>query len=465
MKKKPKIRIKSKIKIKPRNQNSTSDPNAKKIVSLKNFKDQILKSSQYKYISLFTFFVFLIFLVIILKFSTCFEEVNPPEPTHGEPINSLTIEDLINGKMDHSLFSKKTTIQDKNTDLATLLKKDKVPMKVLNELIFLAKQEGIDSIYAQRALITFESKKTTPRQKFYIYKLDYNKDIFIGIFPKPKIKIFTKTVTTKIKSVAGIVDSTLLDAVLKYQGDLGIINKLEEALKWTIDLYHVKTNDRFKLIYEELWVDDKAVDVGKLLAVYFKTNNKEYFAFNFENEDQNGFFDQYGNSMKKRFLQSPVKYNRITSGYDPKRIHPVLGKERPHLGTDYYAKKGDPIFAVGDGIVIEARFKKNNGNYIKIKHDNVYKTQYLHIMDDGFAEGIKKGAMVNQGQVIGYAGKTGLATGYHVCFRFWKNGMQVNHLKEDIVQNETSFSIDDIAFFQIRDSLQEKLEVIQIDYF
>ncbi len=144
-----------------------------------------------------------------------------------------------------------------------------------------------------------------------------------------------------------------------------------------------------------------------------------------------------------------MKYTRISSKYNPKRFHPILKRVRPHLGTDYAAPEGTPIYAIGDGTVEEAAYTKGNGRYVKIKHDKVYQTQYLHM--SRFAKGIRRGAHVSQGEVIGYVGSTGLATGPHVCFRFWKNGRQVNHLKEKLPSAKKL--PDDVLqeFFKVRD--------------
>src|SRR5690606_16970987 len=142
------------------------------------------------------------------------------------------------------------------------------------------------------------------------------------------------------------------------------------------------------------------------------------------------FFDQNGNSFKKAFLRDPLKYTRISSKYNLKRFHPVQKRYKAHLGTDYAAASGTEIRSVGDGTVVDARYTSANGNYVKIKHNGTYTTQYLHMSKIG--KGITPGTRVRQGQVIGYVGSTGLATGPHLCFRFWKNGKQEDWLKEKI---------------------------------
>ena len=204
--------------------------------------------------------------------------------------------------------------------------------------------------------------------------------------------------------------------------------KMEDALQWSIDFHHLQKEDQFKIVYDQNYIDGKKVGVGKVHAAYFKNANlNEYYAIFYNNGDESGFYDLEGKPMKRAFLKAPLKYSRISSYYNPNRFHPILKRRRPHYGTDYAAPYGTPIYAVGDGYVTKASYTKGNGRYVKIRHDDTYETQYLHMQ--GFAKGIKSGVHVRQGQVIGYVGSTGLATGPHVCFRFWKNGRQINHLK------------------------------------
>ena len=159
--------------------------------------------------------------------------------------------------------------------------------------------------------------------------------------------------------------------------------------------------------------------------------------------------------MNKGFLRAPVKFSRISSHYNPKRFHPILKRVRPHLGTDYAAPYGTPILAVGDGVVLEATRRGGNGNFVKLKHNETYSTQYLHMKK--FADGIRPGVHVKQGQVIGYVGSTGLATGPHVCFRFWKNGKQINHLKENFPPPKALPAETMPEFEKVRDQYLEHL--------
>jgi murein DD-endopeptidase MepM/ murein hydrolase activator NlpD len=165
-------------------------------------------------------------------------------------------------------------------------------------------------------------------------------------------------------------------------------------------------------------------------AAYFEHKGKPMYAIHYGEGKSAGYYDQDGKSMKKAFLKEPLEYTRISSRFSMKRFHPVQKRFKAHLGTDFAAPRGTPIRSVGEGLVVEAGFSRGNGNYVKIKHDQTYTTQYLHMSK--FARGIRKGARVTMGQTIGYVGSTGLASGPHLCFRFWKNGKQVDALRQKL---------------------------------
>jgi murein DD-endopeptidase MepM/ murein hydrolase activator NlpD len=205
---------------------------------------------------------------------------------------------------------------------------------------------------------------------------------------------------------------------------------LSEIYAWTIDFYRIQKGDAFKVFFEEHFVEGNSIGIGRILSSSFSQGGKTVKAYYFENGEEKGYYDAEGNSLKKAFLKAPVKFSRISSGYSTKRLHPVLKTVRPHYGTDYAAPHGTPIMAVGDGTVTEARYTGGNGNYVKIRHNKSIETQYLHM--SRFADGVRPGKRVSQGDIIGYVGSTGLATGPHVCFRFWKNGKQVDHRKEEM---------------------------------
>lgn len=239
------------------------------------------------------------------------------------------------------------------------------------------------------------------------------------------IERVNRPVKTELDLVEGVVAGSLWESMARTGADPEVIKNMEEALKYSIDFHHVQAGDRFKLIYDKNYIEGKAVAPGMVHAAYYQREKKTYFAYYYAGKSHQGYFDQDGRPMKKGFLKSPVKYSRISSGYNLRRLHPVLKSVRPHFGTDYAAPHGAPIMAVADGVVLEAGYKGGNGNYVKIRHNHNIQTQYLHM--SRFGRGIRRGVRVLQGQTIGYVGSTGLATGPHVCFRFWLNGRQVNH--------------------------------------
>jgi len=230
-----------------------------------------------------------------------------------------------------------------------------------------------------------------------------------------------------VEAIAGTIEESLWLTLQRQNVSWELIAKMETALAWAVDFYHINRGDQFKAVYEQKYLHGEKVGLGKLLGAYFLTRGREYYVVYYDNGRTRGFFTPDGRPAKGRFLRSPVKFARITSRYNRRRFHPILKRVRPHLGTDYAAPYGTPILAVGDGVVERVGYTRGNGRYVKIRHDRVYQSQYLHM--SRFARGIRKGVRVRQGQVIGYVGSTGLATGPHVCFRFWKNGRQVDHLK------------------------------------
>lgn len=230
----------------------------------------------------------------------------------------------------------------------------------------------------------------------------------------------------------GIIKGSLYQTMIDVGANPLLAVELAEIYKWTIDFYKIQENDAFKAIYYEDFVEGKSIGEFEIEASEFFFRGKTHDAFAY-GEDKNGitqYYDHEGQTLKEFFLQAPVAYSRISSPYSKNRFHPVTKQNKPHLGTDYAAPTGTPIYSTADGVVIEAQFKKYNGNYVKIKHNETYTTQYLHMSK--IAKGIKKGVAVEQGQVIGYVGSTGLATGPHVCYRFWKNGKQVDPYGIDI---------------------------------
>ncbi|MFO7977816.1 MAG: peptidoglycan DD-metalloendopeptidase family protein, partial [Bacteroidales bacterium] len=237
-----------------------------------------------------------------------------------------------------------------------------------------------------------------------------------------------------------------------------LVLRLSEVLAWEVDFYRIQKGDRFKVIYQQDYVGDQPYGISKIDAVYFQHHGRDVYGFQFEHDTINGFYNPEGANLRKVFLKAPLEFGRISSRYSTSRFHPVLKQRRPHYGTDYAAPTGTPILAVGDGTITQTSYTSGNGNYVRIRHNSVYETQYLHM--SRFAKGMKPGVRVMQGDVIGYVGATGLATGPHVCFRFWKNGKQVDHLREEFPSANPLHEDYYQVFFPLRDQLMLQLEAI-----
>lgn len=244
---------------------------------------------------------------------------------------------------------------------------------------------------------------------------------------KKEIKITEKSIGGKIEE-----GSSLYSSVQDELKSLAVASELVEEIAgtyaWTIDFFKLFPEDEYKVIFEEKTVEGEPMGVGKIKAVYFKHQGGDYYGFLYKQGEEVAFFDDKGQGLKKAFLKAPLKFSRISSPYSSNRFHPVQKRWKAHLGTDYAAPKGTPILATADGVVEAAKYTAANGNYVKLKHNSTYQTGYLHMTK--IASGIKSGVKVKQGQIIGYVGSTGLATGPHVCYRFWKNGKQIDHRKE-----------------------------------
>ena len=301
---------------------------------------------------------------------------------------------------------------------------------------------------------------TTQQADYFIYEPNMLRYVVYDLKAQD-VRIIEREVERVLTSSTGTIQSSLWQTMMSQHLDYELAAKMEDALAWSVDFYHIQQGDHFKAYYEELFVDGVRVGVGELFAAYFHNSNNDYYAIKYTNEKYDGFYDLAGRPMKKVFLKSPVKYSRISSRFNPRRFHPVLKRVKAHLGTDYAAPYGTPIYAVANGVVTKASRTKGNGNYVKIRHDKVYETQYLHMRR--FAKGITPGVQVKQGQVIGYVGSTGLATGPHVCFRFWKHGRQVNHLGLNLPEPEPMESSELPQFNMIRDSLKSILDTIELE--
>lgn len=267
-----------------------------------------------------------------------------------------------------------------------------------------------------------------------------------------------RPVTTMVETAAGRIETSLWNAMMDQDLSPAVIDLMEDALASAVDFHHTQVGDEFKLIYEKQYIDNVPVSLGKVLGAYWKNNSGQSYSIYYDSENYSGYFDEEGRPTKSTFLRSPVKFSRISSRYNLRRFHPIKKQRIPHMGTDYAAPRGTPIRSTADGVITKAAYTRNNGKYVKVKHDKTYQTQYLHMQK--FAKGIRPGVKVKQGETIGYVGSTGLATGPHVCYRFWKNGHQVDPLRENFPPSEPMPQEALPDFFRTRDEIKVQLDAI-----
>ena len=298
-------------------------------------------------------------------------------------------------------------------------------------------------------------KDSTQRPEFFIYEPSVYNYVVFDLRDTLDVYKAERPVSKTVEIAEGTIESNLWNTMVDQGLDFELAVKMELAMQWSVSFHTLQKGDHFKLVYEKDHIDGKPVGVGKLHAAYFKNGDKEHFATYFVGKEEEGYYNLNGKPMKKAFLKDPVRYTRISSRYNLRRFHPILRRRRAHLGTDYAAPYGTPIYAVGNGTVTDARYTKGNGRFVKIHHNETYQTQYLHMQK--FASGIRAGVKVVQGQVIGYVGSTGLATGPHVCFRFWKNGRQVNHLNLSFPTTKPLPESEIPAYEKIRDHYLEMM--------
>jgi murein DD-endopeptidase MepM/ murein hydrolase activator NlpD len=255
---------------------------------------------------------------------------------------------------------------------------------------------------------------------YVVFKLDAPVNVFRG----------RKRVETKTRTISGVIEKSLIGSLNGHKFAYEIAVSLSEIYAWSLDFYRLQKGDHFKALLEEEYVGGKPVGLGKILAARFNHRGRDFYAFYFKQGAVGRYYDERAYGLKKAFLNSPLKYSRITSRFSKGRFHPILKRLKRHIGVDYAAPIGTPVMSVGDGVVRESAYIKDLGRYVMIGHNGVYATQYLHL--SRFAKEIRPGLRVKRGDIIGYVGSSGLATGPHLEFRLFKNSRPVDPLKEDL---------------------------------
>ena len=286
----------------------------------------------------------------------------------------------------------------------------------------------IRSIRFGRAYTFLRSKDRYKKLHYMVYQPDRASYYIIDFTDSVTVSKVTRPIRIVKRTIAGELNGSLSESLSKNKVDPTLASKLTKVYAWSIDFFKSKKGDKFGISFTERYIDDTIYDgVDSLKASFFEYKGKMIYAFPFAQTEGGkiDYYDEQGKALKNFFLKSPLKFVNITSHYSRNRFHPVQMIWKAHKGTDYAAPTGTPIMTTANGIVEQTGYTAGNGNFVKIKHDNTYSTQYLHMSRIL----VRRGQRVTQGSIIGKVGSTGLATGPHVCYRFWKNGVQVDALK------------------------------------
>jgi murein DD-endopeptidase MepM/ murein hydrolase activator NlpD len=358
---------------------------------------------------------------------------------YGLPIDSFNIE---------------TNVVGRDENLGRILQKYNLPDRALTQLLLYgSKVFDFKKIRGGNKYTAFFSKDTLYRLQYLVYEhspVDY---VFFDFTDSVKVSLRQKEVITKQNKVSGTITTSLWDVITRNNINPLVALQLSEIYAWTVDFFGLQPGDHFTVVYDELFVDSVSIGLGKIYAASFNHVGKELLAVPFMQDSVVSYYDADGNSLRRAFLKAPLRYSRISSRYTASRYHPILKIRRPHFGVDYAAPIGTPVYAIGDGRVTEAAYSGGAGRIVKVRHNGVYSSSYMHL--SGFGKGIHSGKYVMQGELLGYVGSSGLSTGPHLDFRVYRNGAPIDPLRMesppvDPVKPENRIAFDSVKAKTLR---------------
>ncbi|MCF8332483.1 MAG: peptidoglycan DD-metalloendopeptidase family protein [Bacteroidales bacterium] len=369
-------------------------------------------------------------------------------------------QNLLYGIVVDSLIAERHQVENRQ-NLSEILSQLGVDMKTID---LLAKKSvdifDVRKIRSGNYYSVLSGKDSSRSLQYFVY--EKNATDYVVYDLRDSVRIYTgkKQVERKLKQASGVIDNSLWMSMKEGGFNPFLAIRLSEIYAWVIDFYAIEKGDQYKVIYEQLYVDDEPAGLGRIKASWFKHMGEPFYAFYFVQDSTGDYFDVEANSLRRTFLKAPLRFSRISSGFSHSRLHPILRIRRPHHGVDYAAPTGTPVHAIGDGKIIKASYSGGAGNYVKIKHNGTYTTGYMHLSKYG--NGIKTGKYVKQGDIIGYVGSTGLSTGPHLDFRFYRNGSPVNPLKVESPPAEPVDSNNLERYYEFIKDWRKKLDNIAI---
>lgn len=352
------------------------------------------------------------------------------------------------------------TIQSGDT-FGSIIENQNLGDKQVYDIIAKVKDSfNVRSIRIGKPFTFLRSKDRYKKLQVLVYQPDRGSYYVIDFRDSVTVYKKTRPVRIKQRTIAGALDGSLSEALNKQGVDAALANKLTKVYAWSIDFFKLKKGDKFGITFTERYIDDTIYDgVDSLKAAFFEYKGKLIYAFPFAQNENSGkldYYDDQGKALKNFFLKSPLKFVNITSRFTKNRFHPVQHIWKAHKGTDYAAPRGTPIMTTASGIVEQTGYTAGNGNFVKVKHDRTYSTQYLHMSKIL----VRRGQRVTQGSIIGKVGSTGLATGPHVCYRFWKNGVQVDALRLKLPNSQPMDSKNLPRFMAQMEPLKRELDSV-----
>ncbi len=370
----------------------------------------------------------------VISDSIIYKTIDIPVLLYGIPADSF---DLVPGKI------------KRNSLLSEILIKNGVSMQEIDQVVTNSRTVfDVRNIRSGNTYILFCSKDSLARARYLVYEHDEITCYVFSFNDSLNITPFRKTIKSEVRYASGTIETSLWETMIAGGLHPQLAFKLSEIFAWTVDFFGLQKGDNFKVIYEELLIDNKSIGPGKIYGAQFNRTGSSITAIPFIQDGKETYFDTEGNSLRKAFLKAPLQFSRISSRYSSSRLHPVLRIRRPHFGVDYAAPVGTPVVSIGDGRIISATTDNGSGKMVKIQHNSVYATAYLHL--SRFEKGISSGLFVKQGDIIGYVGSSGLSSGPHLDFRFYKNGYPVDPLKVDAPPVEPISEVNKAKFEQIR---------------
>jgi murein DD-endopeptidase MepM/ murein hydrolase activator NlpD len=350
---------------------------------------------------------------------------------YGIPSDSF---DLVSGQIKRNGF------------LSEILLKHGITMQEIDQVTRNSKAVfDVRKIRSGNKYILFCERDSVARARYFVYEHDPTTSFVFSFTDSLNITPFRKVIKSEIRYSSGTIETSLWDAMVNGGLNKSLVFDLSNIFAWTVDFFGLQKGDNFKVIYEEFFIDGNSLGTGRIYGAQFNRSGSSVTAIPFIQDGKESFFDIEGNSLRKAFLKAPLQFSRISSHFSSGRMHPILRIVRPHYGVDYAAPVGTPVHSVGDGRVTSMSNEGASGRMVRIQHNSVYATAYLHL--SRFGEGIAPGSIVKQDQVIGYVGSTGLSTGPHLDFRFYQNGSPVDPLKVDAPPVEP-VSTENLARFE-----------------